>query len=144
MTTPDLIIHDETGPQRLIGYVLDVSNSAGDGGARCWLDLNDSHLNRHGVLHGGIATTMLDSASGATGSMSVDPLGRAPFLTISLTTQFVAPVRSGRVTASAQITGGGRSTLFIAARLVDEAGTLIASSTGVFRRVPTERLPAQD
>lgn len=141
MPTPDLIIHGETGPQRLIGYVLDVSNSAGDGGARCWMDLNDSHLNRHGVLHGGIATTMLDSASGATGSMSVDPAGRAPFLTISLTTQFIAPVRAGRVTATGLITGGGRSTLFISARLESEDGTLIATSNGVFRRVPTERLP---
>ena len=37
MSTDDLIIHSETGPQRLIGYVLDVSNSAGNGGARCWL-----------------------------------------------------------------------------------------------------------
>ncbi len=141
MSADDLIIHGETGPQRLIGYVLDVSNSAGDGGARCWLDLNDTHLNRHGVLHGGIATTMLDSASGATGSMSVDPLGRAPFLTISLTTQFIAPARTGRVTATGLITGGGRSTQFISARLETEAGVLIATSNGVFRRVPTDRLP---
>ncbi|MEX5561967.1 PaaI family thioesterase [Pseudophaeobacter sp. 1A16562] len=140
MSTDDLIIHSETGPQRLIGYVLDVSNSAGNGGARCWLDLNETHLNRHGVLHGGIATTLLDSASGATGSMSVDPTGRAPFLTISLTTQFIAPAYAGRVTATGQITGGGRSTLFISGRLEAEDGTLIATSNGVFRRVPTDRL----
>ncbi|KAE9627289.1 PaaI family thioesterase [Parasedimentitalea maritima] len=135
--TPDLVIHGETGPQRVIGYVLDVSNK--DGGARCWLDLTDDHLNRHGVLHGGIATVLLDSASGATGSMSIDPTGRAPFLTMSLTTNFLAPARARRVTATGRITGGGKSTVFIEAQLVDETGQLIATSTGVFRKVPDHR-----
>jgi acyl-coenzyme A thioesterase 13 len=133
----DLVIHNETGPQRLIGYVLDVSHD--DGGARCWLDLADAHLNRHGVLHGGIATVLMDSASGATGSMSIDPEGRAPFLTMSLTTNFIAPARAGRVTATGRITGGGSATVFIEARLEDEAGALIATSTGVFRKVPEHR-----
>ncbi|OUS38465.1 thioesterase [Rhodobacterales bacterium 56_14_T64] len=135
--TQELVIHGETGPQRVIGYVLDVSHR--DGGARCWLDLTDDHLNRHGVLHGGIATMLLDSASGATGSMSIDPAGRAPFLTMSLTTNFLAPARTGRVTATGRITGGGTSTIFIEAQLIDEAGQLIATSTGVFRKVPDHR-----
>jgi len=71
----------------------------------------------------------------------VDRSGRAPFLTISLTVQFVAPARSGRVTATGRIVGGGRSILYINADLVDEAGILIASATGVYKRVPQERLP---
>lgn len=131
-------ISGETGTQRLIGYVIDVGR--GDGRARCWLDLGPQHLNRHGVLHGGIATMLLDSACGATGSLTVDEGGRAPFLTVSLTTQFVAPVSAGRVTATGTVTGGGRSLLYISAELLDDQGCVIATGTGVFKRVPQERL----
>lgn len=132
------LIHDETGTQSLIGYVVDVSDPSE---GRCWLDIGPQHTNRHGVLHGGIATAVLDNACGTTGSLSVDRSGRAPFLTISLTVQFVAPARSGRVTATGRIVGGGRSILYINADLVDETGILIATATGVYKRVPQERLP---
>lgn len=133
----EALIRDETGPQRLIGYVLDVGQA--DKRARCWLDLDARHLNRHGVLHGGIAATLLDSVCGATASLTVDDTGRVPFLTISLTTQFLAPASSGRVTAMGQVTGGGRSLLYIDGSLRDEQERLLATATGVFKRVPAER-----
>lgn len=126
------MIHDETGTQRLIGYVLDVDQP--DGCARCILDLDDRHLNRQGILHGGLSATLLDSAMGATGSLSVDPTGRHPFTTLALTVNYLAPGRPGRVIATGRITGGGRSTLFIEGHLRHQDGTLIATATGVFRK----------
>ena len=75
-----MLIRDETGTQTLVGYVVDTSDPAH---GRCYLDLGPQHLNRHGVLHGGIAATLLDNACGMTGSLSVDPTGMNPFLTIS-------------------------------------------------------------
>ena len=131
-------IRNETGTQRLVGYVVEVG--AENGRARCWLDLDERHLNRHNVLHCGIATMLLDSASGATGSMTVDPSGLAPFLSVALNVQFIAPGRPGRVTATGKITGGGRSLKCISAELYHEDGTLVAISTGVFKRVPQEKL----
>lgn len=127
------LIRDETGAQRTLGYVLEIRE--GDGGALCHLDVSEAHSNRHGVLHGGIATAILDNAMGATSSMTVDPRGREPFLTVTLSTQFLAPAFAGkRVTASARITGGGRSLLFLEGKLVDQDARLIATATGVFRR----------
>lgn len=127
------VIRNETGTQRLLGYVLDVGHE--DGGARCHLDVTEVHANRHGVLHGGLASTVLDNAMGATCSLTVDESGRTPFLTISMSTQFLAPAYTGkRVTAAARVTGGGRSLLFVEAQLVDEDGRLIATATGVFKR----------
>jgi len=131
------LIRDETGTQRLIGYVADVSDPAY---GRCYLDVGPQHLNRHGALHGGIAVTMLDNASGLAGSLTVDSTGRAPFLTVSMNTQFIGSGNPGRVTATARVTGGGRSIIFIDAELVHEDGTVIARSTGVFKRVPQEKL----
>lgn len=130
---PPGIIRDETGAQTLIGYVLDVG--AGDGTARCWLDVGPRHLNRHDRLHGGIAAMLLDNASGAVGSLRIDPTGRHPFVTLSMAVNFIAPGLPGRVTATARVTGGGRRTTFVAAELRHEDGTLIATSTGVFQPI---------
>ena len=135
------LIKDETGTQRLIGYVIDVGQP--DKRARCTLSVTDHHLNRHNVLHGGIATTMLDSAMGATASLSVDPSGRAPFLTVSLTTQFVAAATvKSKLIATGEIVGGGRSLLFVDGELRDGSGRLIATATGGFKRVPADKLDA--
>ena len=131
-------IKDETGTQRLVGYVVEVGHP--DGCARCWLDLDERHLNRHNALHGGIATMLMDSASGATGSLTVDDTGLVPFMSVSLNVQFVASGKPGRVTAVGKVTGGGRSLKFISAELHHEDGTLIATCSGIFKRVPQERL----
>ncbi|WP_269586113.1 PaaI family thioesterase [Roseibium sp. Sym1] len=132
------IIEAETGAQKTLGYVLEIGHE--DGSARCRLDVTEAHSNRHGVLHGGIATTILDNAMGATSSLTVDPKGRTPFLTISMSTQFQAPAHAGkRVTATARVTGGGRALLYLEATLVDEDDRLIATSIGVFKRARTSR-----
>lgn len=135
------LIIAETGAQRLIGYVLDVGG--GDGRARCRLELTGNHLNRHGALHGGLSATLLDNAMGATASLTVDPGGRAPFLTVALNVQYLAAAELGAtVTATGRVTGGGRSLLFLEGALHDDAGRLIATATGVFKRVPRDRLQA--
>lgn len=134
MTDAPGLIVDETGTQRLVGYTLDVGRP--DRRARCHLVVDDRHTNRHGVLHGGIAAMLLDSACGATASLTVDDTGRRPFLTISLTVDFVGAGRTGAVTATGRVIGGGRSLLFVAGDLIHDDGTLIATASGVFKRVP--------
>ncbi len=127
------IIRDETGAQTLIGYVVDIQG----GTARCHLDIGPQHGNRHGGLHGGIISCLLDNAMGFAASLSDDPAGQTRFLTISMTTQYVAPVQGGRVTASGTVTGGGQSTVFVEGRLVDQDNTLLATATGVYKKVRT-------
>ena len=133
------IIRDETGTQRTLGYVLDVSG--GDGRARCRLTLDERHTNRHGALHGGLVSVMLDNAMGATGSLSIDDSGLYPMVTLSMTTNFLAPAQVGdQLTAEGWVTGGGRKTKFIDGRLTRGDGTVIATATGVFKPLPKERL----
>ncbi|MEM7710050.1 MAG: PaaI family thioesterase [Pseudomonadota bacterium] len=128
-----MIIEGETGTQRLLGYVLDI---AGDR-ALCRLRLTDDHTNRHGALHGGIAATVLDNAMGATGSLTVDETGKAPFLTVSMTINYHSTARAGDLLeAEGWITGGGRSLVFIGGDLKVE-DRLIATASGVFKRVRT-------
>lgn len=136
MSQQEGIIRGETGTQRLIGYTLDVGQP--DRRARCRLVVDARHTNRHGVLHGGIAGLLLDNACGATASLTLDESGRRPFLTISLNIDFIGAGRPGGVTATGRIVGGGRSLLFVAAELVHDDGTVIATASGVFKRVTAE------
>ena len=130
---PKGIIRDETGAQTLLGYVVDIT--ADDGTARCHLNIGAQHGNRHGGLHGGIMSCMLDNAMGFAASLTGDDAGETRFMTLSMTTQYLAPAREGRVTATGNITGGGRSVVFAEGELTDINGTVLATSSGVYKRV---------
>lgn len=132
----DGLIIGESPVQRAMGFVVDIS--APDRRARCYLDLDQHHMNRNGILHGGIISTILDVAAGFTASMTVDDTGKAPFQTVSLNVQFLAPAKDGRITATGNHRGGGQSTVFIDAELKDEEGKLLAIAQGVFKRLRRE------
>ena len=129
---PDGLLRDQTGAQTLVGWVTDTTHPDG---ARLILEVGPQHTNRHGVLHGGIIAMLLDSACGYTGSMWTDRVSLPPMLSLTFTTQFLAPAREGTVTASGRVTGGGKRTLFIAGELHDAEDRLIATSTGVYKPV---------
>lgn len=129
------IIRDETGAQTLLGYVVDLT--AGDGTARCHLTIGPQHGNRHGGLHGGIMACMLDNAMGYAAALSFDDTGQTRVHTLSMTTNFVAPAHAGAVVATARVSGGGRGTAFAEAEITDDAGVVLATATGVFKRVRT-------
>ena len=116
----------------LIGFEVEIDEAARV--AHCLLDVDERHLNRHGVLHGGIVATLLDVAAGVTASMMHDPQGLTPVSTVSLNINYVAPGRIGPIRATGQRTGGGRSLHFVSTELCDAEGKLIASATGVFKR----------
>ncbi|MCV6593907.1 MAG: PaaI family thioesterase [Silicimonas sp.] len=107
--------------------------------AHCTLEMGDLHHNPRGTLHGGITATLLDTASGLTAGLSEDPQAELPALTLSMSINYLAAVPSGRLTAIGRVTGGGRKTKFVDGELRDETGTLIATSTGVFKLLPSEK-----
>ncbi len=94
---------------------------------------NASHGNRTGVVQGGIVATLLDAAAGYAGLLSeTGEVGHAA--TISLAINYVAPARIGKLRVEARLTGGGRKVFFSEAKLFDEAGSLVATAQGSFRR----------
>jgi uncharacterized protein (TIGR00369 family) len=137
MTDGPEIIRDETGAQTLLGYVVDIS--ADDGKGRCVLDIGAQHGNRHGALHGGIIACLLDNAMGYGAAVHTSKDGSDKFLTISMNTQFIAPALTGRVVATGKVTGGGRSLLFVEGELHHEDGRLLATATGVYKKVSEGR-----
>lgn len=121
-----------TGSQRLLGFVLDLGGA--DGRAVVTMEVNENHLNRHGVMHGGLITTVIDTAMGATASLTASPDGKVPYSTITLTMNFVAPMLPGTLSATGRVIGGGRKTVFVEGEAHDQNGTLVAKATGTFKR----------
>jgi len=124
---------EDTGCQNLIGYHARMD--LGDGTCRVSLDLQPQHLNRHGVLHGGIVATLLDAACGNTASGYFDLADHATVVTVSLNVSFVAAVQAGQLVAVARTTGGGRSLAYVNGELRDQDDKLVATACGVFKRM---------
>ena len=97
------------------------------------LDVTGDHLNRSGVVHGGVLMTLLDVACGDAGTWSEAQDGARLCVTLDLTTSFVAPALSGRLTTVATVSGGGRKIFFARAEVRDEDGKLLAMGQGSFR-----------
>ncbi len=67
-----------------------------DGYVRLSLLLQPHHTNPNGVMHGGVVTTMMDSALGAAlGSLRGEEAKRNPHATIEMNTSFLTSARPG-------------------------------------------------
>ena len=106
-----------------------------DGKASLSVDLVPEHLNPLGLVHGGLYSAMLDVALAMTGSFKPAPDDLLPGLTLSLTLQYLAPLKLGDGSAMAQArrTGGGKSVFFAEGTVKAPDGRLIATATGVFK-----------
>ena len=99
------------------------------------VDLTHDHLNPLGLVHGGLYASMLDVALAMSGSYRPAPEGLYPGLTLSLTTQYIAPLQleDGFALAKARRTGGGKSVFFAEGEVLSPDGRVIASASGVFK-----------
>ncbi|MGB1381798.1 MAG: PaaI family thioesterase [Ilumatobacteraceae bacterium] len=110
----------------LLGFELEM----GDGNATATLDVTEMHINPHGSLHGAVPFTMIDTAMGAA-TMSV--IAEDHFCsTIDITTRYLAPCRSGRITCVATVRRAGRRIAHLDAVVTTEDGTEIVAATGTF------------
>ena len=87
------------------------------------------HYNPIGVVHGGLAATLLDSAMGCAVHSTL-PAGVA-YTTLEIKVNFVRPIKAdtGRVRAEAKLIHVGGRTATAEGRVIDEAGKLYAHAT---------------
>ncbi|CUH81117.1 PaaI family thioesterase [Tropicibacter naphthalenivorans] len=105
------------------------------GQARGRVTIRPEHLNSQGIVHGGVYCAFLDFASGLCGTCPDETDTPDRCMTLSLTTNFLAPATGGTLTVTAQRTGGGRSIYYAEARITDETGRTLATSLGTFKYI---------
>ena len=85
-----------------------------DGYVRLSLVLQPHHTNPSGVMHGGVVTTMMDSALGAAlGSLRGEEAKRNPHATIEMNASFLAAARPGdEIVVEARVLRLGKTIAF--------------------------------
>ncbi len=105
----------------------------GEGHASVGLLLRPHHLNRSGVVHGGVLATLLDHAGGLSGLHCSVPGRKRYGMTLSLTTSYLRQSRAGKLTAVGRRVSGGSKIYFATSEVRTDTGDLLATASGVYR-----------
>ena len=117
----------------LVGYELAAWE---EDVATVMLTVEAHHLNRSGVMHGGVLTTLIDTACGYCGCYSAPGETPRRAFTLSLTSSVVGAAKAGQhLTATGRRSGGGKSIFFADCQVHDEAGRLVGSGQGSFKYI---------
>jgi uncharacterized protein (TIGR00369 family) len=112
---------------RLLGARREFSEG---GRARMVLDPRPELENMLGAVHGGVLATLLDVAMASAAVSKLDFTMTA--VTLGMHTNFLQPGR-GRLTADGEVLAIDDGIATCRARIVDEAGALVAHGQGSFR-----------
>lgn len=102
----------------------------GDGRAVVSLQLSKDVLNSWGVAHGGVVSTILDTAMGGAALTAVGPASGV--VTVSLSVNFIRS-GAGALVAEARVTRSGRSIVFCEGEVRDREGEVVARGMGTFK-----------
>ncbi|WP_250036975.1 PaaI family thioesterase [Paractinoplanes maris] len=99
-----------------------------EGSVTLLIDPQEFHYNPLGSMHGGVISTLLDTAA-ACSVHSTLPAG-VGYTSLDLNVKFLRPVTlsSGRLTCTGSVLQSGRRTALAKARLLDEKGRLVAQA----------------
>ena len=97
------------------------------------LEIGRAHLNRAGVVHGGVLATLLDTALGYAGCWCAVPGHYRSAVTLSLATSFTGQARSGLLRALGRKGPSGTRIFTCTGEVLDPHGAVLAMAQGVFR-----------
>lgn len=116
-------------PAPPIMSLIDLASlSVAEGSVTLRLDPQEFHYNPLGTMHGGVISTLLDTAA-ACSVHSTLPAG-VGYTSLDLNVKFLRPVTvsSGRLTCVGSVLQSGRRTALAEARLSDSSGRLVAQA----------------
>jgi uncharacterized protein (TIGR00369 family) len=99
------------------------------GRVTCGMKVETFHYNPLGGVHGGMISTLLDTAAGCAVHSSLE-VGQG-YTSLDLTVKFLRPVtvETGQVTCVGTVLSRGRRTALAEAQLTDDNGRLLAHAT---------------
>jgi acyl-CoA thioesterase len=99
------------------------------------MTVDERHLRTLGILHGGVAATLLDTCMGYAAA-TVAPEDHH-VVTVQLNVNFIRPAwESERLLATGEVRHSGRQTAVTSGEIRSTEGTLIASGTATFLFLP--------
>ena len=107
---------------------IQFTESGGDA-AECVLDVASHHLHAGGVVHGGVAYSMADTAMAMCLLATLDDESQCA--TIEIKISYLAPVREGRLRCRARTVKKGKRIAFLEAE-IHSTDRLIATVSGTF------------
>ena len=138
VSAPPAEIDGPSGFRQLLGYCVDAWQ---ENEAVVSIKIGPRHLNRAGNVHGGLITTLIDAVAGFAGCYTPVPGNVRKATTLSMSTQFLAPLSSGRLIATGRVTGGGRKIFHVGVEIRDAQGKLIATGQCTYKYLPGSEDP---
>jgi len=117
-------------PAPPVMHLIDMAGlEVEEGSVTVHLDPQEFHYNPLGTVHGGVLSTLLDTAAACSVHTTL-PVG-VGYTSLDLTVKFLRPVTvaSGRITTRGAVLQRGRRTALAEARMTDAAGRLVAHAT---------------
>lgn len=123
----------------LLGFEIEKIQ---DGAVTFAMVPQEFHYNPFGVMHGGVAASLFDSALGCAVQSLLPAARMAP--TMELHINYIRPitVSTGKISCSGQVVHLGKRSATAEGRLVDTHGKLYAHATGTFVVSELQELPA--
>lgn len=103
---------------------------AGEGRCVVGVEVRDEHTNLSGIAHGGLASSLLDTAMGGAVVSTLEP--EEWCATLQLGVSYLAAIPKGRVTAVGEVSKRGKRVAFAEGRATDAEGKALAVAHGTW------------
>jgi uncharacterized protein (TIGR00369 family) len=97
------------------------------------IEMRDDLRQPHGLLHGGVTATLIDTAMAYAVITRLGPDEKAT--TVDLTVHYLRPHVEGKFTCTAKVVRAGKRILTLSADVVNAEGKLIATSVSTYTKV---------
>ena len=97
------------------------------------IEMRDQLRQPHGLLHGGVTATLIDTAMAFAVITCLTREEKAS--TVDLNVHYLRPHLEGKVSCTAKIIKSGKRLLTVSAEVINEQGKLIATSLATYTKV---------
>lgn len=97
------------------------------------IEMRDQLRQPHGLLHGGVTATLIDTAMAF--AVITCLAAREKASTVDLNIHYLRPHLEGKISCAAQVVKAGKRLLTVSANVVNEQGKLIATALSTYTKV---------